>query len=180
MNVRVLVEIGVVAPGLLKTALLPMSAMLLLMVAECLLLYFPLRSQATEQPEHDNPAQLKPAIIFGALYAVVLFVVAAAKDIFGDQALYWIAGISGLTDVDAITLSTAKMFNEERVDGEMAWRVILIATMSNLVFKAAAVAVLGSRRLSFYVAIAFGIALAGGGALLAFWPGTDLLNGIRL
>ena len=180
VNVRVLIEISVVAPELLKTALLPMCAMLLLMVVECVLLYFPLRSQATEQPEHDNPAQLKPAIIFGALYAVVLFVVAAAKDLFGDQALYWIAGISGLTDVDAITLSTAKMFNEERVDGEMAWRVILIATMSNLVFKAAAVAVLGSRRLLFYVAIAFGIAIAGGGALLAFWPGSELLNGIRL
>ncbi|MEZ6128574.1 MAG: DUF4010 domain-containing protein [Planctomycetaceae bacterium] len=95
------------------------------------------------------PAKISP--VFGALYAVVLLVVAAARDIFGNQALYWIAGISGLTDVDAITLSTAKMFNQERVDGGTAWRVILIATMSNLVFKAGAVAMLGSRKLFIHV-----------------------------
>jgi uncharacterized membrane protein (DUF4010 family) len=174
VNVRVLIEIGVVAPNLLKVAFLPMAAMLLLMVVECLVLYLPLRKQAAEPPDHDNPAQLKPAIIFGALYAVILFVVAAAKDMFGDGALYWIAGISGLTDVDAITLSTAKMFNQQRVDAGTAWRVILIATMSNLVFKAGAVAVLGSARLFVYVAIAFTIALIGGGTLLVFWPGIEI------
>ncbi|TWU38816.1 MgtC family protein [Novipirellula aureliae] len=176
VNVRVLVEIGVVAPSLLKVAFLPMTAMLLLMVVECLVLYLPVRKQETLPQDHDNPARLRPAIIFGFLYALVLFIVAAAKDIFGDDALYWIAGISGLTDVDAITLSTAKMFNEDRVGAEMAWRVILIATMSNLVFKAGAVAVLGSRRLAFYVAVAFGIALAGGGLLLAFWPGAEVMQ----
>ncbi|QDV10148.1 MgtC family protein [Planctomycetes bacterium Poly30] len=180
VNVRVLIEVGVVAPDLLRKALLPMSAMLLLMIIECVLLYFPLRKQSTEPPDHDDPAQLKPAILFAALYAVVLFIVAAGKDLFGDQALYWIAGISGLTDVDAITLTTAKMFNEELVDGEMAWRVILIATLSNLVFKALAVAVLGSRRLLLYVGIGFGVAVAGGVALLLYWPETEYLSGIGL
>ncbi|QDU80070.1 MgtC family protein [Polystyrenella longa] len=173
VNIRVLIEIGIVAPNLLRDALIPMVLMLLLMIAECFAMYFPLRNQKTEPPNHDNPAQLKPAIIFGVLYAAVLFIVAAARDIFGEQALYWIAGISGLTDVDAITLSTAKMFNEERIDGTTAWRVILIATMSNLVFKAGAVAMLGSRRLLFYVAISFGIAIAGGVLLLLFWPGIE-------
>ncbi len=176
VNVRVLIEIGVVAPSLLKVAVLPIAAMLLLMVVECVVLYLPLRSQAAQPPVHDNPAQLKPAIIFGALYAVILFIVAASRDMFGDGALYWIAGISGLTDVDAITLSTAKMFNQERVDAGTAWRVILIATMSNLVFKAGAVALLGSRKLFLYIAIAFGIALAGGALLLAFWPGIEVGN----
>jgi uncharacterized membrane protein (DUF4010 family) len=176
VNVRVLIEIGVVSPSLLKVALLPLGAMLLLMFVECIVLYLPLRKLAAEPPNHDNPAQLKPAIFFGALYAVILFVVAATKDIFGDRALYWVAGISGLTDVDAITLSTAKMFNEERVDAGTAWRVILIATMSNLVFKAGAVAVLGSRKLFVYVAITFAIALIGGGALLSFWPEVEIGN----
>ncbi|TWU51241.1 MgtC/SapB family protein [Rubripirellula reticaptiva] len=174
VNVRVLIEIGVVAPNLLNVAFLPMAVMLLLMVVECLALYLPLRHQATKPPDHDNPAQLKPAIIFGVLYAVILFIVAAAKDIFGDGALYWIAGISGLTDVDAITLSTAKMFKQDRVNAATAWRVILIATMSNLVFKAGAVAMLGSRKLLLYVTVTFGIAMAGGALLLAFWPGFEL------
>jgi uncharacterized membrane protein (DUF4010 family) len=84
--------------------------------------------------------------------------------------LYWIAGISGLTDVDAITLSTAKMFSEDRVDGDVAWRVILIATLSNLLFKTGAVALLGSRRLLLIVSVAFAIAITGGVALLLLWP----------
>lgn len=174
VNVRVLFEIGIVAPQLLRVALLPLAIMLLLMIVECIVLYFPLREQATQPPEHENPAQLKPALVFGALYAVILFIVAAAKDMFGSQALYVIAGISGLTDVDAITLSTAKMFNQNRVDGDIAWRVILIATMSNLVFKAGSVALLGSRKLLMYVAVTFGIAFVGGGLLLAFWPGFEI------
>jgi uncharacterized membrane protein (DUF4010 family) len=174
VNVRVLIEVGVVAPRLLQVALLPMTAMFLLMIVECIVLYFMLSKQSTDAISHDNPAQLKPAIIFGALYAVILFVVAAAKDIFGDQALYWIAGISGLTDVDAITLSTANMFNEDRLGAGTAWRIILIATMSNLVFKAGAVALLGGRKLLLYVALTFGIAIACGGLLLAFWPGIEV------
>ena len=113
---------------------------------------------------------LRPAIIFGILYAVILFIVAWAKSQFGSQALYGVAMISGLTDVDAITLSTANLFNDDRVSAGVAWRVILIATLSNLAFKGGAVMLLGSRRLLIYVAVLFGIALAGGIALLFLWP----------
>lgn len=174
VNVRVLFEIGVVAPELLRYAALPMGVMLLVMTVECLVLFVPLRKQETEPPDHDNPAQLKPAIIFGALYAVILFVVAAAKQHFGNQALYGVATISGLTDVDAITLSTAKLFGDGRVDSSTAWRVILIATMSNLVFKTGAVAFLGSRKLLVYTSVLFGIALGTGVLLLLFCPEFEL------
>lgn len=174
VNVRVLAEIGVVAPQLLRVALLPMSALLLLMAVECLVLFIPLRNQTTKPPEQDNPAQLKAAIVFGALYAVILFVVAAARQHFGDQALYGVAVISGLTDVDAITLSTAKLFNDGRIEGATAWRVILLATLSNLVFKAGAVGFLGSRKLFLYVAVLFLIALVGGAAIFLWCPDVEL------
>jgi uncharacterized membrane protein (DUF4010 family) len=174
VNFRVLLEVGVVAPNLLRIAALPILVMLLLMSAECAALFVPLRKQASAPPEQDNPAQLKPAIIFGGLYAVILFVVAAAKDVFGNEALYGIAMISGLTDVDAITLSTATLFNDQRIEASTAWRVILIATMSNLVFKAGAVAMLGSRRLLLYVSSLFGIALLGGLAILFFWQEVEI------
>ncbi|TWT53777.1 MgtC family protein [Rubripirellula amarantea] len=174
VNVRILIEIGIVSPSLLKFTFLPMTSLLILMVVECFVLYLPLRRHATTPPDHDNPAQLKPAIIFGGLYAIILFAVAAAKDIFGENSLYAIAGISGLTDVDAITLSTAKMFNEGRVDPDTAWRVIVIATLSNLIFKAGAVVLLGTRKLSLYVAAAFGVAVIGGVLMLVFWPGSAI------
>ena len=170
VNVRVLMEIGAVAPTLLATAILPFSAVLTLMIVECLVLFIPLRRQETKAPEHDNPAQIKPALIFGLLYAVILFAVAAAKERFGNEALYAIAMISGLTDVDAITLSTSKLFRDGRMEAATAWRVILVATMSNLVFKTCAVGFLGSRRLLWKVSLLFGIAFASGVLLLMFWP----------
>jgi uncharacterized membrane protein (DUF4010 family) len=43
--------------------------------------------------------------------------------------------------------------------------------MSNMVFKAAMVAMIGERRLALRVAAAFAVALAVGGLLLARWPG---------
>ncbi len=175
VNVRVMVEIGVVAPNLLRFALLPLAIMFAVMAVSCALFFVPLRHQSTSLPDQSNPAQLKPAVIFGGLYAIILFVVAAAKDLFGDQALYAIAMVSGLTDVDALTLSTAKLFNDRRVEATTAWRVILIATMSNLVFKAGAVAALGSRRLFVYVAVMFAIAMATGGVLFAYWPDVEIL-----
>ena len=52
--------------------------------------------------------------------------------------------------------------------------MVLIATLSNLLFKGAAVAFLGSRRLLLYVAITFGITLAGGITLLLTWPDIEI------
>jgi uncharacterized membrane protein (DUF4010 family) len=173
---RVLIEIAVVSPDLLKLTLLPLGGMLALMLLESVVLMFSLRRHKAEPPDHENPAQLKAAVAFGALYAAVLFIVAAANHHFGDQALYVVATISGLTDVDAITLSTAKLFEDGRVEGAVAWRVVLIATLSNLVFKAGAVAVLGSHRLLIYVVVLFAVALVGGAALLLYLPEIELAS----
>lgn len=174
VNARVLLEIALVSPQTLRVAALPLLAMMAWMSVLCLLLFLPARRHEGQPPSHGNPAQLKAAIVFGALYAVVLFVVAAARDQFGAGALYIIALISGLTDVDAITLSTAGLVNRGQVQPETAWRVILVATLSNLVFKAGAVAVLGDRRLLWYTAATFGLSIAAGLLLLAFWPDLPL------
>ena len=77
----------------------------------------------------------------------------------------WWQPFRGLTDMDAITLSTAQMVQEGRLEPSTGWRVILIGAMANLVFKALAVAVLGSRRLLVWVGMAFAIALCAAGSL---------------
>jgi uncharacterized membrane protein (DUF4010 family) len=60
----------------------------------------------------DNPAELKTALILGALYAAIRFGSAAAQDHFGASGLYAVAILGGLTDVDAVTL--AAMQSEQR------------------------------------------------------------------
>jgi len=167
--VRVIVEVGVVSPGFLPAVAPPLGIMLLLFG---LVTALRLRSASApgESPlEPGNPSELKPAILFGLLYAFVIFVVAAAEDLLGSTGLYAAAALSGLTDVDAITLSTARLVETQRLEPSTGWRLILIAALSNLVFKAGIALALGSpgfaRRFGALVATAVGA----GGALLYFW-----------
>ena len=88
----------------------------------------------------------------------------------GSSGLYIVAVVSGLTDVDAITLSTASLVNHDQLGAAIAWRIIVVAALSNLVFKAGAVAVLGRRELLTRVAVGYGVVLAAGLALVAMWP----------
>ena len=168
--VRVLVEIAAVAPLHFGEMAWPLITMLVACVAIAVVLYFPSRKQTTKMPEQKNPAELKPAFIFGTLYAVVLLAVAVAKQHFGPAGLYVVAIISGLTDLDAITLSTAQLANSNKVEPTVAWHVILIAVLSNLVFKFGIVAALGSANLRKKVAWSFAGALVAGIGIILFWP----------
>jgi uncharacterized membrane protein (DUF4010 family) len=114
---------------------------------------------------------LKPALIFGALYAGVLLIVKIAREHFGSAGLYTVAAISGLTDMDAITLSTSQLVEDKQVDPSTGWRAILMASLSNIVFKAGMVATLGSRRLLAWVGALFAAALVAGGVIVWLWPG---------
>jgi uncharacterized membrane protein (DUF4010 family) len=167
---RVIFEIAVVAPNILADIVPPLVVMMIWMALISIGLYFFSNSDSESVPMEEDPSELKAAIVFGVLYAAVLFAVAAVKEHFGNEALYAVAALSGLTDMDAITLSTAQMINKDRLDVDTGWRMILIGALSNLVFKAGAVAVLGHRNLLIRVSIAFGIALLGGILLLIFWP----------
>jgi uncharacterized membrane protein (DUF4010 family) len=98
---------------------------------------------------------------------------AAAKSFFGDyggHAMYVVAALSGLTDLDAITLSTARM--SATVDPQIAadgWRLILVAAIANFASKAALAGVLGNRRLLARVAMLFAFPVVGGILLLWLW-----------
>jgi uncharacterized membrane protein (DUF4010 family) len=73
--------------------------------------------------------------------------------------------------MDAITLSSSQLASEGRLAPETAWRLILVASLSNLVFKGGMAAVIGGRRLLAHLAPAFGAALLAGAAILWLWPG---------
>lgn len=127
--------------------------------------------QANEEHEPEDPASLKVAVVFGAMYAVILFFVAITERHFGDTGMYVLAVISGLTDVDAITLSTAEMIQADRVSKGVGWRMMLIGGISNMAFKGGVAAVLGGRRLLKRIAVMFGVTLLAGFGILLLWPG---------
>jgi len=166
---RVLAEIAVVAPGQFTEIAPPLVAMLAACAVIASFMFRHTRDHDGEMPHQDNPADLRSAIIFGGLYALIIFAVAAAKDEFGVGGLYTVAVLSGLTDMDAITLSTAQLAHQGRLDAGTGWRLILVASMANLLFKCGLVTVLGSRELRRHAVVLFGAALAAGGAILWLW-----------
>ena len=166
---RMLFEIGIVAPRVFWQTAGPLCAMLGLMTTLSSVAYLITRKRPTPFPERGNPTNLRAAIAFAGLYAVIVLAVAASKNYFGLSGMYVVALLSGLTDVDAITLSTAEMIDREAIESNVGWRMMLVAALSNLAFKACAVAVLGHRRMFFLMAVLFGLTIAGGIAVLWTW-----------
>jgi uncharacterized membrane protein (DUF4010 family) len=166
---RVIAEVSIVEPGYVRQIVPPLVVMFGVCVALAAALYLITRDRHAEMPHHGNPADLRTAMMFAGVYAVVSFAVAATKTEFGVQVLYPVAILSGLTDMDAITHSTSQLVYQDRLEAETAWRLILIASLSNLAFKGIMVGVIAGRVLLNYVAVAFGIAMLVGGAILWLW-----------
>jgi uncharacterized membrane protein (DUF4010 family) len=168
--VRVLLEIGAVAPAFLPIAAGPIAIMLGLFVVGAAVAWSSAAAPNQSPLEPTNPSELKPALLFAALYAGVLLAVAAAQDWLGDPGLFAAAAVSGLTDMDAITLSTSQLVSRQLVDPDTGWRLILVASMSNMLFKFGLVASLGSRAMSKRLATMFTVAIVVGAALIVLWP----------
>jgi uncharacterized membrane protein (DUF4010 family) len=169
---RVMIEIAVVQVSFLGMAWPPFAVLLSLFIAMSGILWLKGRDEPHVMPAQENPSELKAALVFGLVYAVVRLAVAVAKAHFGDRGLYVVAALSGLTDVDAITLSTSQLVGTGQLDPEQGWRIIVIALMSNVCFKGATIAALGHKDLLFRVIWLYGIGLVSGILLVLVWPET--------
>jgi len=175
MMVRVTVIAAVVAPGVVTSLAIAVAPALLL---GALSLFWYWREQTSGQafmPETRNPTELRAALGFGAVYAVVLFVSAWLSDIAGKQGMYVLALVSGLTDLDAIALSSMRLFNLGKLALDVTVIAICLAMIANLAFKTGIAVVVGGRPLGTKIlggmgAVAAG--LGGGIAWLAMFPGS--------
>ena len=168
--VRVLIEIRIVSPSSFMNLVFPLASELVVMIILTGILSFRQEKGAFKMQDQKNPAELKSAVLFGLLYAVISFLSAAANDKFGREGLYIVSILSGLTDMDAITLSTAKMAEQKSIDASLGWRLILIAFLSNLVFKGGIAMIVGGKGLGKTIAFLFGIAFLTGLTILFSWP----------
>ncbi len=159
---RLLVVSTAVAYGALP-GLLPVLAGGLLFGSVVALYNWRKLGKATElyMPETTNPAELHTAISFGLLYVAVLLGSAWMADIAGSQGLYAVALASGLTDVDAITLSSLRLFNLGQLSEQQTVTAIALAVLANLAFKFGMVFFIGGRALAKQVAAGFGAIACG-------------------
>ena len=154
-NVMVMIRLGfvssVVAPGLLAPIATVFACGIFPGVAMALYGWKILRAAGElPMPEVKNPTELKTAISFGLLYAVVLLASAWLQDIAGNKGLYIVALASGLTDADASVLSTLRMYNLEKVSSGEAVIAVTLALMANLAFKISLVISIGGGKLARY------------------------------
>jgi uncharacterized membrane protein (DUF4010 family) len=134
--IRLSLLTAVVAPSLL-----PDMAMILAGGLACGAVVLALRWRALEGKssaptlELGNPTEIRMALSFGALYAAVLFASAWLTDWAGLAGTYGVAFVSGATDVDAITLSSLRLLGLNTLTPHMALTAILVALLSNILFK---------------------------------------------
>jgi uncharacterized membrane protein (DUF4010 family) len=143
---RVLIEVAVVNPALLRAAWLPVAAGGAAGLAWAGFLYLHGRPERGEEEpaRFSNPFELKTALQFALLYGIVLVVARAAALYFGEVGVYVSAVASGVADVDAITLSVAEL-SRNGLDPETASRAIVLAAVSNTLVKGGIVLALGGR-----------------------------------
>lgn len=169
MYARVLIEIHAAAPSVANGIALPVAIVAVASLLASLGALYHVRAPQADLPPSQNPAALKSALAFALLYAVVLFLIALAERHLGNTGIYAIAALGGLTDMDAITLSTARLAQQGQLEPEHAWRAIIIASIANLVFKGGIAWVLGGRSLAIRVLPWFAGIIGAGAATLALW-----------
>jgi uncharacterized membrane protein (DUF4010 family) len=168
--VRVLLAAAVISEPFASRAAGPLLIMALLALVPTLLLWFHDGRHSPEPPPQQNPTHLKSAVVFAVMYSVVLWTLAAAKHYIDDpRAVYAVAAISGLTDMDAITLSTARMSLAQPEIADTGWRLVLVAGVANLLGKALLAGAMGGLRMMVLIGSLFAIPAAGGLALLLLW-----------
>lgn len=159
---RMLIEIAVVNPALLARAAVPIGLMAAAAVSAAFLLWR--RNGASVDPDEwqlRNPVELRVAVQFGILLGAVMILTAGARAWFGEAGLYVVAGVSGLADVDAITLSLARLGPEE-MNERVVVNAITIAAMVNSVVKVILASVIGGRMLSRKLVPVAGVVLLAG------------------
>lgn len=139
--VRISVVVGAVSPALLGKVLPVALGGLVAGALAALPLWRPADAADAPVPAVGNPAEIRTSLGFGALYGVVLVLAAWLSHELGSSGLYGVALVSGLTDVDAIALSTLRLNDLGRVAPREAVTAITLALLANIVFKFTLVAV---------------------------------------
>lgn len=142
MFARLLIEVAAVNPSLARHLWLPV---LISIVAGLLYVVYLWRKERGGGPHGDvsfsNPFELLPAITFGLLFALILFVAKAAQMYLGTTGIYLTSVVSAIADVDAIALTVAELHRTaDGPDTVTSARAIMLAGASNTLAKGLIVA----------------------------------------
>ena len=167
---RLLIVIGVVNRTLARSLIVPFLVMAAPGVAYAAWRWFKREPDADgiAAPTLHNPLNLRVALKFGLIYAVVTFLVKAFARLGFNTGVLPLSFVSGLTDTDAISLSMAGSLASGTVALQLAARAVIVAAIANSILKAAIALSLGSPLLKRDSALVLGLTSAAGG-VTAIW-----------
>ncbi len=147
MFARVLVEVSVLNPALLKEVWLPITLAGAAGLLYGVFLFFKQHPSDKSDLELTNPLDLKSAIRFGLFFILILLISRTAQFYFGDAGILISSLVSGLADVDAITLSVSELSRVGSLGLNTAKQAIVVATVANTIAKGGLVLASGDARL---------------------------------
>lgn len=173
MFLRVLATVALLAPSMVPSLAIPLGSMAVTGFLASLLLWRKSQAPASSEAgeiQLTNPFELTSAFKFAAFFALVLLGAKAAVTHFGTGATYLTGLLAGTTDVDAITLSMARMTQTGGIALPVAVTTILLGVASNTVVKAGMTAFAGGWGFGRRIFLLFGIQLGVGAlGLILVW-----------
>lgn len=164
---RILIEVLVINPDLVMDVVWPLMIMMVVTYGGALWLFMSSdRGKEMEPVKVENPFEILPALKFAAFLVVVMALAELGQQWFAEEGLYTVAALSGISDVDAITLSISRMTNED-LAYSVATNGIIIAASVNTLVKGLLVTFIGDRAMAWRVmAVLLSTIVAGIAALL--------------
>jgi uncharacterized membrane protein (DUF4010 family) len=145
LYLRVFIEILTVSPGFNVT--LPLFILLIASALSISIVWKKNHTHISDNNIKYNPTSLKTALSFAMLYSLVIYLFAFMKDEMGSETQSIVAFISGIVDVDAITLSTGRLVEKGILTEQKARQHLFLALFANLLFKGIISLAIGGKEL---------------------------------
>jgi uncharacterized membrane protein (DUF4010 family) len=170
MLIRVFIWTTLFAFPVARELFLPLLLMLLVSLAPAWQVLREHKKETNATPlTPENPLDIKNAIFFVFLYVGITLLMYASRHWLNPAMTYLTGAVAGIADSDAITIATAKWAATPTGQIREAAIIILIAVMSNSLFKGLISVFRGDPALRKHVGLGFGLVLLVGLGWLIFW-----------
>jgi uncharacterized membrane protein (DUF4010 family) len=133
----------------------------------------PLMVEVENQEITKNPLQLSEAIKFGLLFGVIYGLITLTHK-YGDIGVHAVAFVSGLSDVDAITLSLSQLETDQKISLITSVNGIVIASVTNSLVKLGIIYWIGGKTIGMKISLFFLITLSMMG--IGLWVNTLIFS----
>lgn len=150
---RIILVCSVVNYQLVEMLWLPMAVMMLGFYLPAYWIWRYNRLDGSESPTlNQNPLALSSAFFFGLVLLVIMLLANLLQDWFGDAGTLLLATISGITDVDAITLALGRQSTGNLLLSTATLGIFIASAVNSLV-KMGMASVIGTPALRKYVIV---------------------------